>query len=171
MQGYLAPQLNSLKEDILASQTDRLSQALDRVIPGRERRWAESLNEVLACVERALRQHMVTAQDPDGVFAEVDETRPSLARQTCQLRQDHSGLLEQCLALRQEVRRAAGAFSYVVPIFIPTPGSTPRSDENIPDLAAIRRHASQLRDALRQNLQAETQLVLESINTDIGVCD
>ena len=164
-------QPKTTREDMLAPQIDRLSHALGAEIPGRERTWAETLDEALAGVERALRHHMMTAQDPDGVFAEVDETRPSLARQAGQLRQDHDGLLGQCLALRQDVRRAAGAFSFAVPTFLPTPGSATRSDQNVPDLGAIRRQGEQLRDALRQNLQAETHLVLDSINTDIGVCD
>jgi hypothetical protein len=164
-------QPKNTKEDPLVAQIDRLSHALGAEIPGRERMWAESLDKVLADVERALQQHMMTAQDPDGVFAEVDETRPSLARQAGQLRQDHDGLLGQCLALREAVRQAAGAFSFAVPTSLPTPGSATRSDQNVPDLGAIRRQAEQLRDALRQNLQAETHLVLDSINTDIGVGD
>jgi hypothetical protein len=164
-------QAKSMKDDALAFQIDRLSRALDATVPGRERKWAEDLDIILAGVERALQQHIMTAQDPNGVFAEVDETRPSLARQTCQLRRDNSALMEQCLALREETRRAAGAFSYAVSTSLPTPGSAPRSDEILPDFGTIRRQAEELCEALRLNMQAETQLVLDSINTDIGVCD
>jgi len=177
-----------VKEDVLATRADRLSRALDAVIPGRERSWAECLDGHLAGIEGALRQHLVTAHDPEGVFAEVDETRPSLARQASQLRQDYSGLLGQCVALREEVQRVARAFLYEVPTTVsaapdslPTPsevrtgtikGEAPgRADETVTDLGAIRRQAEQLRDALQQTLQAETHLILDSVNTDIGVCD
>jgi hypothetical protein len=161
----------AIKEDPLAVQTDRLSQAVHASDRGRERNWSESLDEALAGVERALRRHMMIAQDPQGVFAEVDETRPTLARQASRLREDHERLLEQCLAIRKELRRPTGEFSFAAADSLPIPGSPKRSNEIIPGHGEIRQHTEKLCDELRVNLQSETHLVLESINTDIGVCD
>jgi hypothetical protein len=157
--------------DVLVLRIDRLSRALNAPIPSREREWARTLEEALAGVERALRQHMATALDPEGVFAEIDETRPTLARQTHQLRQNHGVLLEQCLALRKELRWAMVAFSYVVPDLLPLNGSPERADGRALDLGDIRHRGEELRNGLHQNARTETQLILECITRDIGVAD
>jgi hypothetical protein len=161
----------SMKDDTLAFQVHRMSRALNAAFRGRERQWTESLDEALAGVEGSLRRHMMTAQQPEGVFAEVDETRPTLARQAARLREEHGRLLEQCVALRGELRQAPGEYAFAAPAALPTPGSTRRLSEIIPGNVEVRRHAEQFYDELRLNLQAETGLVLESISTDIGVCD
>jgi hypothetical protein len=164
--------LRTRGEDALGFQTERLSKTLEAHVPGRERDWAGAVGEALAGVERALRQHMAVAQAPNGVFAEVDNTRPTLARQADGLLQEHGGLLDQCLALQREVQRAAEAFAPSADL-VSGPGTMrPRADNGgVLDFGSIRQQVEQFVSGLRTNRHAETQLVLESINTDIGVGD
>jgi hypothetical protein len=122
-----------------------LGQALAADVPGHEREWAEAVGDALARVETALRQHRAAAKAPDGLLAEVDETRPTLARQANELRSDHDDFLAQVLALRAEVQRAAEAFQ---------PATTPSSAMNrrgVADFGAIRARAQQLLAGLQDN--------------------
>jgi hypothetical protein len=154
-----------MKDDALALSLDQLRLAIATDVPGRQREWAEAVEDALASVEKALRQHRAAAKAPDGLLAEVDETRPTLARQADGLRSDHDEFLAQVLALRKELQRAAEAFR---PANIP---SIMTLAGGVPDFGAIRQQAEQLVAALQENKEAETKLVLESVNTDIGVGD
>jgi hypothetical protein len=153
------------KDDALGLYSDRLGQALAAEVPGHEREWSEAVGDALARVETALRQHRAAAKAPDGLLAEVDETRPTLARQANQLRSDHDDFLAQVLALREEVQRAAEAFQ---PATDPPPTTSARG---VADFGVIRQQAQQLLAGLQENTEAETKLVLESVNTDVGVGD
>ena len=164
-QATLLSQAPRTKDDALALSLDPLRQALAAAVPGHEREWAEDVGEALARVEAALRQHRAGAKAPDGLLAEVDETRPTLARQADELRSDHDDFLVQVRALREEVRRAAEAFQ-------PATDPTAKTGAGgVADFGAIRQQAEQLMAGLQQNRDAETRLVLESVNTDIGVGD
>jgi len=95
----------------------------------------------------------------------VDQTRPTLARQTDKVCQDQGHLLDQIAALRKEVAAAANTFA-------PTAGlREPARCGAVPDFGAIRQHAEQLLTELQQNREAEANLILDSIDTDIGVGD
>jgi hypothetical protein len=153
------------KPEALVAALDRSRQALAADVPGHEREWAEKVEAALAGVEQALRQHMAVAATPDGVFAEVDDTRPTLARQADVLCQEHGDLLKQVLALREEVRRTAAAFQ-------PAAGPTAKTAAGgVADFGVLRQQAEKLLAGLEQNKEAETKLVLESVTTDIGVGD
>jgi hypothetical protein len=139
------------KDNVLAPSLERFRHAVaaDFVRDGRE--WAEGLAVALARVEAAFRHHRAGAKAPDGgVLAEVDETSPTVARQADEVRSDHDGLLVQILALRDEVQRAVKTF------------------ESGADLGAIREQAEQLLKFLQQNKEAETTLLQEGMNTDVG---
>lgn len=153
------------KEDVLALSLDRLRQAQAADVPGREREWSAAVGDALARVETALRQHRAAAKAPDGLLAEVDETRPTLARQADELRSGHDDYLKQILALREEVRRAAEAFQ-------PAAGTSAKTGiGGVPDFGALRQQMEQLLAGLEQNKEAETKLLQESVNTEIGVGD
>ena len=153
------------KDDPLGLCLDQLGRAVATDVPGRERDWAEGVMDALARLETALRQHRAGAKAPDGPLAEVDETRPTLARQADELRSDHDEFLAQILTLRSEVQRAADVFQ---PAGEPS-GKTGAS--GVMDFGAIRRQSEQLLTGLRENKVTETKLILESVNTDIGVGD
>jgi hypothetical protein len=135
--------------DPLTAAEDHLGHALSAPVPGREGEWKKGACAALEVVEKALRQHMKLARAPEGLFAEVDNTRSTLARQKDLLCRDHRVLLEECRALEGEARQAAGA----------------------PELAAFRDHAQRFLAHLHRNHGAETNLILESLNTDLGAGD
>jgi hypothetical protein len=153
------------EHDALALSTDRLRQALAADVPGHEREWLETVGVALARVETALRQHRAIAKAPDGLLAQVDETRPTLARQADELRNDHDDFMAQVRVLRAEVQRTVDAFTSAAAV------SAKKLAGGVADFGAIRQHADQLLFDLQQNKDAETQLVLESVNTDLGVGD
>jgi hypothetical protein len=153
------------KGDALGLSLEPLQMALDAKVPGREHEWALAVTEALTRVEAALRQHRASAKAPDGLLAEVDETRPTLARQADELRKDHDCFLKQIIALRQEACHAAEAFQPVAEL------SAQPLDAGIVDFSAMRHQAERLLTALQENKEAEVVLVLESINTDIGAGD
>jgi len=101
---------------------------------------------------------------PDGPLAEVDETRPTLARQAADLRCDQDELLHEVVALREEAQRAADVFEGPVP-------ATRKAGASIPDFGTIRQDGQQLLARLQQARAAEAGLVLESVNTDLGAGD
>jgi hypothetical protein len=161
-----------VRDNGLVASIDRFARALAENVPGREREWATAVKDALGVLETALHQHLVTARVPDGIFAEVDDTRPTLARQTEELCQAYDKLLEQCSALLKETQRATEAFSSPPdPIGTTAPCTGRSCAAGVVDFGAIRQQGENLLASLRQNKDAETQLILESINTDIGVGD
>jgi hypothetical protein len=153
-----------MKHDALELSLNRLSQAVVADMTGQERWWTEAVGTALACVETALRQHRAAAKAPDGLLAEVDETRPTLARQADGLRSDHDDFLAQVRALRDELR------CVTIAAFRCATDREART-EWIVNICTIRQMTANLLTGIQENKEAETKLVLESINTDIGVGD
>jgi hypothetical protein len=104
------------------------------------------MRQALAGLERGLRQRILLEETHDGRSPEIDSTRASLARQADQLRHNRGALLAQTVALREAA--ADGA-----------------------DSDAVRRGAEELLVELDATESAERDLVLESVNTDLGVGD
>jgi septation ring formation regulator EzrA len=152
--------------DALEQAIEDLKHSLTYRMAGQESQWTDKVAKAIASILKKLRQHTATAQAVDGLFAEVDVTRPTLIRQTDKLRREHSNLLGQLLALREEVHRTKQMI---------TANTKNSSQQNrlpqSPDLGAIRRGAEKLLGELQLNMNAETALVMESVNTDIGVGD
>jgi len=90
---------------------ERLTQALAADVPGRERAWAEAVIDALTAVEQVMRQQLAAAEALEGPLAQVDQTRPSLVRQSEEVCRNQSDLLGQVIALRQEAQKAVQAFS------------------------------------------------------------
>src|SRR5262249_33063898 len=89
---------------------ERLSYFVAEDVPGREREWAEAVEGGLYRVGTALEQHIASTKAPEGPFAEVDETRPTLGRQAEELRTDHEELLKEVESLRQLMQHVAQSF-------------------------------------------------------------
>jgi hypothetical protein len=109
--------------------------------------WRETMECAVVEIENALRHHRGEERAQDGVLAEVDKTRPTMVRDANDVRAEHTDLLHDAIELRRAARDASA------------------------DPAAIRTQAEELLARLRQNRESETQLLQESVNTDIGVGD
>lgn len=138
-----------------------LERALSAKATGREYQWS-------AFVADALDQVRVAMQSRRGVPASgdvVDKTRPTLARQAEGLRRDFANCLERTTSMHQELQRVSRRFA-------PRARAQVRgAGETVSDFTDIRRRAADLIDALKHVREAEVNLVLDSINTDIGVGD
>jgi hypothetical protein len=158
--------------DALSLFVDRLEGALGSGVPGHEREWAEQVGGALAAVEVAVQQHAASVEAPDGMYAQVDLTRPTLARQVGELRQKHRDFVQQASLMKNEMSRAAELFERRAAPF--GPASTlpePAGVHAIPDFGAIRQRAERFIGALQHHLQVENDLILESVTTEIGVGD
>ena len=159
-------------DDALSLFVDRLEEALASDIPGHERDWAERVGSALAGVEVAVRQHAASVEAPDGMYAQVDLTRPTMARQVSELRQEHKDFLQQTRLLENEV--ASGAEKFQRPAQARVPASTlpePAGAQAIPDFGVLRQRVHAFIAALQHHLEVENALILESVTTEIGVGD
>jgi ABC-type transporter Mla subunit MlaD len=157
------------KDDPLVPAQQRLGRAIEAAVTGRERAWAEAMNDALGEVERALRQHPALAQNMGGASAQIDRTRPSLARQAQKLNEEQKELLQRVMDLRGKAQAAARIFgSDVNPS---QPAGAANGTDSIPDFGTIQHLAEECQAGLQRILDAEAGLVLESVNTDIGAGD
>jgi len=154
--------------DGLRIAVDHLREALAADVPGKECAWAERVVSNLAGVARELHEHADTAPGAEGPLAEGDVTRPTLARQSDALRREEHNLLEEIGTLRTAVREAGRAFQC-------SSGRTGNDETlvsgGVPDFGSIRRQGEELAQRLEKAEETEESLVLESVNTDIGVGD
>jgi hypothetical protein len=144
-QALLLSRFPQTPDDLTASR-DRLAAEVARCAAGHKCRCAAPVRHALAGVERGLRRRIAQAEAADGPCSEIDCTRATLARQADGLHQRRGDLLAQTVALGEGV--ADGA-----------------------DFKAVRRAAEELLVGLQEIETAETDLVLESANTDLGVGD
>jgi hypothetical protein len=158
-----------ITDDALVTSIDRLIQVLDADVSGHEREWAERMAHALARIEEGLRRHGAVDRFPDGLLAEVEDTTPTLARKVDELCREHGDLLEQCLALQEEVRLLVEAFAPAAEASRERDAWPKQTGSGMaPAVGAIREQAEPFLASLRQNNAAETKLLQESVNTDLG---
>jgi hypothetical protein len=161
-----------MRTDVLTEPMNGLDWALQVEFPGHEREWAQEVGIALTNVQQAMRLHAAAAEAPDGLFAKVDLTRPTLVRQVGKLRREHGELLERARSLEGELRTAAQAFQpSTLSLARANPLPEPPRATAIPDFGSIRQGAEQLLTGLQIHLQEEAKLLLDSVNIDIGVGD
>ena len=153
--------------DALSLSIEWLGRTLTADIPGHEREWAEEVGYALANIHKGLRQHLAVVYAPDGALAEIEKLRPTLSRQVIELRRQQERLLGQCAALREEVERAAAAFTPGMETFDRS-AAEPAENGGVADFSGIRDQAGQLVSNLQEAKATEASLLLESVNTDIG---
>ena len=162
-----------LAGDGLLSSNEELRRSVAEEIAGHEWEWAERVSSALDRVEQALRQHIVDAEAPAGLFTtEVDLTRPSLVRQVSKLRREHTNFLEQASALRSNVKAAAHAFcpnQHMAQLAGMLPEPAPEG--RIVDLDTIRHAIENFITTLLLHRDREVDLSIESVTTDLGAGD
>ena len=135
---------------------ERLEAALDAPYLGQERAWVQGVADALTATEHALLCHAADAASPDGVFAEVDSNRRGLVNQVAALRQEMTGLLGETAALQEWAKKVAEPGHA---------GTTARS------MAPLSDRVTELIAALRDLVGGEHDVVMESINMDLGAGD
>jgi hypothetical protein len=160
------------RSELLQAPIEKLERALAKETPGRERAWAEEVDRTLGRVQQTWERHIEDAEAPDGMFAEVDLTRPSLVREVGELCHEHQDMFRQLQALREEVRQAARAFNTSPDTGGPTGAfPEPAATDSIPDFGVLRQQLEQFLAALIGHRDHEAALVIESVTTDIGAGD
>jgi hypothetical protein len=144
-----------VKEDPLSRSLADLENCLNEA-PSQQQGWARSLTENIEKTRQAWLQHLDDAEGPDGIFSQVDLTRPSLVRQLGELRDEHEQLLALATELGHELTGAA-------------PQS--QSGSGSSDFELLQRRIRQFSERARYHMQRETDLVQESITTDLGAAD
>jgi hypothetical protein len=142
--------------DQLACALNDLKKAANADSAGGRQEWAAEAGQALRRVGRAWLSHLTDAEAPESLFDEVDWTRPSLVRQVEQLRQEHDSFVELIFGLRDDLRRLTQA---------------PDVDRSQPDVGSVQLRLRQLFDRLEHHRNHETDLVQESITTDLGAAD
>jgi hypothetical protein len=156
----------------LAQAIEHLEHTMDADVPGHELLWALEANDALTELDTVLRRHAVLAEVPDGLFSEVDQTRPTLNRRVGKLRREHRDFLVQVQNLQTEVQQAAYAVhsphrQASAPAFSPESAATGSETE----IGTIHQHLTRFLNALREHQDCENSLVIESVTTDLGAGD
>jgi hypothetical protein len=142
----------------------RLERALAAKTAGREYQWSASVADALAQVRQEIQRKRVETATPDNIAEEVDMTRPSLVREVEALHRDFADCLERANALYTEVKDVTRSFS-------PREKAKARAARAVPDFGELKRRVEALLGNLERDQEAEARLILESMNTDIGVGD
>jgi hypothetical protein len=130
---------------------DRLHRIVGEEIGGHEAEWARNFADALLRVQLSFWRHRGDERAPEeGVLSEVDSTVPTLARHADEVRDEHDRLLAQVISLREDAQRT---LFYCA------------------NLESLRERGQRMWSELEKNRLAELDLVLDSMNTDIGVGD
>src|SRR5207245_620821 len=81
--------------DELLEAMNALEFALAARAPRRERDWCERVAKELGELDAALERHVLRAETPQGLFAEVEASAPTLHHRIVRLKRQHADLLRQ----------------------------------------------------------------------------
>jgi hypothetical protein len=142
-----------MEDDSLVASIEQLREALAADFSARGREWAQALVQALGRAEDGLRKHLAAAESREGPSAEGDKPQQSFARQAHDVYESFSKLLGQSGALRRELQRQA------------------TDPPAAPEARALRGRAERFLAGLRHAKEAETVLILDRVNTEVGVGD
>src|SRR5262249_40479877 len=153
------------KKDVLAEPIDQLQRALAADFAGRERDWAQEVNNALGDVEQALGLHTALAETPDGLLTKVNLTRPTSVRQVSELRREHTELQGQPRSLRAQLQTVVQVFQSPQASLAKVEAlPEPMPLAPVPDFGSIRQAIALLLADLHRHQREETKLLLESVN-------
>lgn len=150
----------SLQEPLLLL-VDKLELALEAKFGGREKKWTEDVERALQEVEAALPLHMADLESHDEIFPPLDDPEeargmPLSPRRMRKLRQEHTDFVWWAKGLRRSLHALRGYWQ---------PHALPGLEARLRD---IRHRGRYLVARLRRHQEAESDLLLESLVTDIG---
>jgi hypothetical protein len=135
--------------------------------------WAGRVDEALAAVEQAVRQHRDTLEDEEGRVVDVNtplNPSPVVKRRADGLRAELDGFLTEAQALRVKVR---GVHSSAVADPQTVAGALPVAPEAgaLPDFGAFWQRARDLLEGLGHFEEEEADLIQYSVTLDLGAGD
>jgi hypothetical protein len=149
-QAALALKINADHETLMLAM-QRLEDALDAKGPGEPDPLCPRYVSAVRALEDAWRRHVASAESPEELFAESDLACPTIFYRLKRLRREHTDILHQATALRQQVeradRRARGSFR------------------------TICQESAALLEAVCHHLELEADVVFETLFIDIGTGD
>jgi hypothetical protein len=150
---------------------EKLEKTAADPVAGRELEWGTQVALALDELSVALRRHKTDCEERGGMFSEVDLERPTLSRQVANLRQAHDDLLTRIADLKAGAQQAAQTFAHTRQA--PPTGDLPppSGDVHLVDFDALRQAVRDLAEALRSHWKQETDLIQESVTTDLGAGD
>jgi hypothetical protein len=155
------------REDMLRRSMDELAHILKSPASGGERAWAERAGWALDGIEEALCRHTATVESGEDVWPEGHFKGPSMERQMSQLRRQHVNLLEEADALRRDALRAAQPSMHSAHPPSPVNAAAPAGM----DLEALRQRGQEFLQTLRRHTEQETELLQDSVTTEVGAGD
>jgi len=162
------------RDDFMGA-VDRLEQALSTLGTDTGSCRTPAVDRALAEVEEAARRHAETLLPADGSLVQIDRPllpSPGVDRRAEALKQELESLRAEAGTLRQ---RADSLESPPNPQQDPTTlaGALPVAPElgAVPDFSVFCARARQLLHALQHYEEEEADLILKSVNTDIGAGD
>jgi hemerythrin-like domain-containing protein len=139
------------EHDAILAAIHRLERALAAAAPGREADWAQQVDTELHEVRTQLVRHQRSAEEADGLFAELERAAPQMAYRIGKLRAGHAAVIDELDGLRASIERF-------------------RRD-GVGTFDAIRRRAAALLTELRAHQAEEVDLIFETFDRDIGAVD
>ncbi len=83
--------------------------------PRRAQAWADEVQQRLTALEGAFSQHVRITEQPDGLYADIEQTSPRLTQAIDALRSEHRDVIDGIVALsdRLSVGPTAGEHAWV----------------------------------------------------------
>jgi len=150
--------------DVLDRSLDELELVLAEEQPEPSPAWARRYRDVLSELAQTIRQHVKSTESSGGALAILaspkQETAATLEHAVRNLRLDHIELMNSACELYLNVQRFAEH-------------SLPENTEIAADsdMAAARQAGEKLLHRLHEHQETERKLLMDTINTDVGVGD
>jgi len=136
------------RHDALTSAIERLEHALAAPAAQRAGPWSERVSAELRHVREAVRAHVESTEEEEGLFDRIETEHPRLAARVAALRDEHSSLVGRASGLAERLEKDAGAH-----------------------FTSHRGVAASLLAAMRAHRAAEADLLYEAFWTDMGAVD
>ena len=152
----------TLKNDPLKRPVDVLQQALQRDEGGDGGAWVRDVDSALTDLAQGLRIHNLAADSPGGTFGILKEPEremmATLERRVGHLRENQVKLLSEVADLQARVQSA-----------LQQPANASAAPDS--DISGIRKTGGELLTRLREHLEGETRLLMETLTTEVGAGD
>jgi hypothetical protein len=154
----------AIKGDVLDDSLDELESVLAADQPEASATWARRYRDILGGLAQTIRGHISSTESPGGALSTLEspkqQTAATLEHAVHNLRLDHIELMNCACELYLNVQRLADHCLAQI-------SEIATHDE----LIAAREAGGKLLRRLHEHQEAERKLLMDTINTDVGVGD